>query len=55
MPYPSLSPGRAGDVVSRIICWPKVAWRSRLLATALRSDEWLTHAVGSENLDALSV
>jgi hypothetical protein len=36
MPYPSLTPSRAGSVVFRIFCWPPGGWRTRLLATALR-------------------
>jgi outer membrane receptor protein involved in Fe transport len=30
MPYPPLSPGPAGSVVSRIFCWRKATWRRRL-------------------------
>ncbi|RZL01090.1 MAG: TonB-dependent receptor, partial [Hymenobacter sp.] len=37
MPYPPLTPGRAGGVVSRLLCWPPEAWRTCLLATALQS------------------
>jgi len=37
MPYLSLTPGRAGGAVSHTFCWPKVAWRGRWLAPALRS------------------
>ena len=53
MPCPPPSPGRAGDVVPRIFCWPQVAWRTRLLATALRSGEQDTHAIVSKSVQGV--
>jgi hypothetical protein len=47
MPYPSLTPGRAGDVVSHTFCWPKVAWRVRWLALASQGIGWATSSIFS--------